>query len=163
MKTGIFFTAGIRQFWLDGDTVYCYVGHDTSSNESYWMPDWRCYSSKDMKNWTYESKIMNSSDIKGGNNHEAWAGQVAKGSDGKYYFYYCTQFSDGKGVGVGVSDSPTGPFKDVNQKPLVSNSQTATAYIHGKTSTRRYGSKPMKMVSNTDILDGEIQDSSYVN
>ena len=109
---------------VDGDTVYCYVGHDTSSNESYWMPDWRCYSSKDMKNWTYESKIMNSSDIKGGNNHEAWAGQVAKGSDGKYYFYYCTQFSDGKGVGVGVSDSPTGPFKDVNQKPLVSNSQT---------------------------------------
>ena len=64
------------------------------------------------------------SDIKGGDNHEAWAGQVAKGSDGKYYFYYCTQFSDGKGVGVGVSDSPTGPFKDVNQKPLVSNSQT---------------------------------------
>lgn len=109
---------------VDGDTVYCYVGHDTSSNESYWMPDWRCYSSKDMKNWTYESKIMNSSDIKGGDNHEAWAGQVAKGSDGKYYFYYCTQFSDGKGVGVGVSDSPTGPFKDVNQKPLVSNSQT---------------------------------------
>ena len=50
---------------VDGDTVYCYVGHDTSSNESYWMPDWRCYSSKDMKNWTYESKIMNSSDIKG--------------------------------------------------------------------------------------------------
>ena len=112
---------------VDGDTVYCYVGHDTSSNESYWMPDWRCYSSKDMKNWTYESKIMNSSDIKGGNNHEAWAGQVAKGSDGKYYFYYCTQFSDGKGVGVGVSDSPTGPFKDVNQKPLVSNSQTANS------------------------------------
>ena len=109
---------------VDGDTVYCYVGHDTSSNESYWMPDWRRYSSKDMKNWTYESKIMNSSDIKGGDNHEAWAGQVAKGSDGKYYFYYCTQFSDGKGVGVGVSDSPTGPFKDVNQKPLVSNSQT---------------------------------------
>ncbi len=24
---------------VDGDTVYCYVGHDTSSNESYWMPD----------------------------------------------------------------------------------------------------------------------------
>ena len=43
---------------VDGDTVYCYVGHDTSSNESYWMPDWRCYSSKDMINWKYESIIM---------------------------------------------------------------------------------------------------------
>ena len=31
---------------VDGDTVYCYVGHDTASGEGYWMPDWRCYSSK---------------------------------------------------------------------------------------------------------------------
>lgn len=109
---------------VDGDTVYCYVGHDTASGEGYWMPDWRCYSSKDMLNWTYEGEIMKSSDIAGGNDHEAWASQVVKGSDGKYYFYYCTQFKDGKGVGVGVSDSPIGPFVDVNKKPLVSNSQT---------------------------------------
>ena len=109
---------------VDGDTVYCYVGHDTASGEGYWMPDWRCYSSKDMLNWTYEGEIMKSSDIAGGNDHEAWASQVVKGSDGKYYFYYCTQFKDGKGVGVGVSDSPTGPFGDVNHKPLVSTSQT---------------------------------------
>ena len=27
---------------VDGDTVYCYVGHDTASGEGYWMPDWRC-------------------------------------------------------------------------------------------------------------------------
>ncbi len=112
---------------VDGDTVYCYVGHDISSNESYWMPDWRCYSSKDMKNWKYESEIMKSSDIAGGNDREAWAGQVVKGDDGKYYFYYCTQYWDGKGVGVGVSDTPTGPFKDVLKKPLVSNSQTGNS------------------------------------
>ncbi len=115
---------------VDGDTVYCYVGHDTSTEENYLMPDWRCYSSKDMKNWKYESEIMKSSDIAGGNDHEAWAGQVAKGSDGKYYFYYCTEFHDGKGVGVGVSDSPTGPFIDVKGQPLVSNSQTPNS-AHG--------------------------------
>ena len=43
---------------VDGDTVYCYVGHDTSAAEYYHMPDWRCYSSKDMKNWKYESMIL---------------------------------------------------------------------------------------------------------
>ncbi len=126
-ETGNILYGGDPSILVDGDTVYCYVGNDTSTNESYWMPNWRCYSSKDMKNWKYESIIMNSSDITGGNNHEAWAGQVVKGDDGKYYFYYCTQYRDGKGIGVGVSESPAGPFVDVLQQPLVSNSQTGNS------------------------------------
>ena len=77
---------------VDGDTVYCYVGHDTSTNESYYMPDWRCYSSKDMVNWNYESMIMSGKDIPwAANDHECWAAQVMKGKDGKYNFSYCTQ------------------------------------------------------------------------
>lgn len=112
---------------VDGDTVYCYVGHDTSSNESYYMPDWRCYSSKDMKNWTYESEIMSGGDISwAADNHQAWAGQVVKYND-KYYFYYCTEANSanksGKSVGVAVSDSPTGPFEDIGE-PLVRNVDT---------------------------------------
>ena len=126
-ENGDILYGGDPSILVDGDTVYCYVGHDTASGEGYWMPDWRCYSSKDMKNWKYESTIMKSSDITGGNNHEAWAGQVVKGDDEKYYFYYCTEYSDGKGIGVGVSDSPTGPFVDVLKKPLVSNSQTGNS------------------------------------
>ena len=114
---------------VDGDTVYCYVGHDTSSNESYWMPDWRCYSSKDMINWKYESIIMvqNTQTVKwAANDHEAWAAQVIKYNE-SYYFYYCTEANGanggGKSIGVAISDSPTGPFKDIG-KALVRNIDT---------------------------------------
>lgn len=113
---------------VDGDTVYCYVGHDTSSWEGYQMPDWRCYSSKDMKTWKYESMILKAdrSNITWAQDDvSAWAGQVTKGSNGKYYFYYCCEEkgSPGKSIGVAVSDQATGPFKDIG-KPLVSDTQT---------------------------------------
>ena len=32
---------GDPSIFVDGDTVYCYVGHDTSTGEYYHMPDWR--------------------------------------------------------------------------------------------------------------------------
>lgn len=113
---------------VDGDTVYCYVGHDTSSWEGYQMPDWRCYSSKDMKTWKYESMILKAdrSNITWAQDDvSAWAAQVVKGSNGKYYFYYCCEEAGrpGKSIGVAVSDKATGPFKDIG-KPLVSDTQT---------------------------------------
>lgn len=128
-ENGNILYGGDPSILVDGDTVYCYVGHDTSSNESYWMPDWRCYSSKDMLNWKYESIIMvqNTQTITwSANDHEAWAAQVIK-YNGKYYFYYCTEANSanggGKSIGVAVSDSPTGPFIDIG-KALVRNIDT---------------------------------------
>ena len=113
---------------VDGDTVYCYVGHDASDGEYYSMPDRRCYSTTDMKTWKYESTIMTMQDISWRNdNVSAWASQVAKGSDGKYYFYYCAEgnasVGRGKCIGVAVSDSATGPFEDIGH-PLVRNIDT---------------------------------------
>ena len=113
---------------VDGDTVYCYVGNDASDGEYYWMPNWRCYSTTDMKTWKYESTIMTMQDIPWRNDDfSAWASQVAKGSDGKYYFYFCAEgnasVGGGKCIGVAVSDSPTGPFKCTHE-PLVRNTDT---------------------------------------
>ena len=113
---------------VDGDTVYCYVGHDTSTGEYYHMPDWRCYSSTDMENWTYEGEILNAADISwAADDVSAWASQVAKGSDGKYYLYYCTEADrangGGKSIGVAVADQATGPFVDIGH-PLVRNIDT---------------------------------------
>ena len=34
-----------------GDTVYCFAGHDADDATGFKMPDWRLYSSKDMKHW----------------------------------------------------------------------------------------------------------------
>ncbi len=102
---------------VDGDTVYLYTGHDTAVEEAYKIPEWQCYSTKDMVNWTYEGVVLKASDISWADKNSAWAGQVTKYND-KYYFYYCSWNStdDGKqSIGVGVSTSPTGPFEDIGQ------------------------------------------------
>ena len=101
---------------VDGDTVYLYEGQDVSDNESYQMPGYIVYSTKDLKTWTYHGRVLNMTDVKWGNKTAAWAGQVEKGDDGKYYMYYCSWANvDGgnQSIGVAVSDSPTGQFKDI--------------------------------------------------
>lgn len=118
--------AGDPAAMVEGDTVYIYAGHDTSTGDSYVMPEWVCYSSKDMENWTYHGKIMLATDVSWRNdNNSAWASQVIK-HNGKYYLYFCTwdKTSSGKqSIGVAVADSPTGPFKDIGT-PLVKGTVT---------------------------------------
>lgn len=119
---------------VDGDTVYLYCGHDTAKNEAYEIPEWVCYSSKDLVNWTYHGVTMKADKnaITWANTgKDAWAGQVTKHKDPKinkdmYYFYYCTWDSTDSGkqsIGVATSDSPTGPFTDIGH-PLVKGSIT---------------------------------------
>ena len=103
---------------VDGDTIYLYVGRDAGiGEEAYYMPDWQCFSTKDLKNWKHEGTIMGSDKetIKWANTgHDAWAGQIMKYKN-KYYFYYCTWDSTASGkqsIGVATSDSPKGPFVD---------------------------------------------------
>lgn len=113
---------------VDGDTVYLYTGRDSSTKESYYMLDWQCYSTKDLKTWKNEGVIMKADkqSIKWANTGtDAWAGQIEK-YKGKYYFYYCTWDSTSSGeqsIGVAVADKPTGPFKDIG-KPLVKGTTT---------------------------------------
>lgn len=113
---------------VDGDTVYLYTGHDVAKNEAYDISEWICYSSKDLMNWNYEGVTMKAdkeSITWSNTGKDAWAGQVAKYKD-KYYFYYCTWDATSSGkqsIGVAVSDSPTGPFKDIGE-PLVKGTVT---------------------------------------
>ena len=118
--------AGDPAAYVEGDTVYLYAGHDTSTGDSYVMPEWVCYTSKDMKNWEYKGPIMSATDVSWrSNDTSAWASQVIK-HNGKYYLYFCTwdKTSSGKqSIGVAVSDSPTGPFTDIG-KPLIQGTLT---------------------------------------
>ncbi len=108
---------------VDGDTVYLYVGHDTATNDSYVIPEYLCYSTTDLQNWTYEGMVLSMSDVNWADKNSAWAGQVAKHYDAeaghdRYYFYYCSwnKYDSGKqSIGVAVSDSPTGPFVDIGE------------------------------------------------
>lgn len=116
---------------VDGDTVYLYTGHDVAVTESYVIPEYQCYSTKDMVNWTYEGVVMNMKNVSWGTDGAAWASQVAKHYDetlkkDMYYLYFCSwdKTDDGRqSIGVAVSESPTGPFVDIG-KPLVKGSLT---------------------------------------
>lgn len=110
---------------VDGDTLYLYVGHDIAAGESYVIPEYLCYTTKDMITWNYEGVVLKMSDVSWANKTSAWAGQVTK-HNGKYYFYYCSWDSTSAGkqsIGVAVADDPTGPFVDIGA-PLVKGSFT---------------------------------------
>lgn len=118
--------------YVDGDTAYLYTGHDMStdvevSEAAYHIPEYLCYSSKDLLTWTPEGTVMDMKDVSWAKDHiSAWASQVTKHyseKEGKdlYYLYFCSWDKTGGGkqsIGVAVSESPTGPFVDIGE-PLV--------------------------------------------
>lgn len=100
------------------DTVYLYTGHDEDKSTWFTMKDWRCYSSTDMVNWTDRGSPLSLKDFSWAKK-DAWAGQCIP-RNGKFYWYVPMNHEKmGMSIGVAVSDSPTGPFKDALGKPLV--------------------------------------------
>ena len=98
--------------------VYLYTGHDEDKATWFVMKDWRCYSTTDMVNWTDEGSPLSIKDFSWAEK-DAWAGQVIE-REGKFYYYVpMTQRGVGMSVGVGVADSPMGPFRDALGHPLV--------------------------------------------
>ena len=109
-----------------GNTAYAYVGHDMASAGGWFnMPEWLCYSTTDMKNWTAHGPVLAAKDFVNANSGSAWAAQVVE-KDGKYYFYVTLDRKEGHFITVAVSDSPTGPFKEATPgKPLITDAMTA--------------------------------------
>ena len=98
---------------------YMYTGHDADGAKDYVMPDWKCFSSTDMQNWTDHGTILSESTFKWAGENSAWAAQCIERS-GKFYMYVTVVPANGgeRAIGVAVADSPTGPFKDAIGKPL---------------------------------------------
>lgn len=104
---------------VDGDTLYVFTGEDDhSSNKGYQMKQWCVFSTTDMKHWReYETPLRVADFAWAANGGKAYAGHAIRSPhDGKYYWYIST---DGPGIGVAVSDGPTGPYKDAIGKPLL--------------------------------------------
>lgn len=112
-----------------GDTVYLYVGHDKASVGGWFnMPEWLCYSTTDMKNWTAHGSVLAAKDFVNANAGAAWAAQVVE-KDGKYYFYVTLDRKEGHFITVAVSDSPTGPFKEARPgQPLITDDMTTDSH-----------------------------------
>ena len=147
--------AGDPAIMVDGDTVYLYVGHDDArTGSSYTMPDYLCYSTKDLKEWKYEGVTMRMSDVAWADNVSAWASQVIKYKN-KYYLLYCAEKpGTGKCVAAAVSDSPTGPFKDVGIL-ITPNMTDASKY-------GRRGSFGWEDIDPTAWIDSEVVDGDGV-
>lgn len=112
-----------------GDRVYLYVGHDKATPGGWFnMPEWLCYSTTDMKNWTAHGPVLKAADFQGANSWAAWAGQVVE-KEGKYYFYVTLDRKDGHFITVAVGDSPTGPFKEARPgQPLITDDMTTDSH-----------------------------------
>lgn len=108
------------------NTFYLYTGHDVCppGQERYVMNDWCVFSSEDMKTWTEHPTPLHVSDFKWARG-DAWASQVIE-RNGKFYWYVAVEHGSipGKAIGVAVSDSPVGPFKDAKGSAIITNDLT---------------------------------------
>ena len=112
--------------------LYVYCGHDECFEDKpgyegkygFNITEWLCYSTEDMVTWTAHGVIMKPTDFSWSRG-EAWASQVME-YEGKYYFFVYTQCGDPncKAIGVAVSDTPDGSFKDAIGKPLITDDMT---------------------------------------
>lgn len=111
--------------------VYLYTGHDVAParRNGYEMHDWLCFSSTDMVNWTEHAVPLSVKDFAWAKD-DAWASQVIYRNK-KFYWYVAVEHASihGKAIGVAVSDSPTGPFKDARGSALITNDMTTKTKI----------------------------------
>jgi arabinoxylan arabinofuranohydrolase len=99
---------------------WIYPSHDIAGSTFWDMRDWHCFSSTDLVHWEDHGVIFSLDEV-------SWADQWAWAPDcmkrnGKYYFY----FTADERIGVAVSDSPDGPFKDALGKPLIGKDESGT-------------------------------------
>ena len=105
---------------VDKGTLFVYVGDDIPGFDFYYMTKWRILSTTDMVNWTDHGSPLSLESFKWARDR-AWAAQCIE-RNGKYYWYMCAQSNkNDMAIGVAVSDTPTGPFKDALGKPLIIN------------------------------------------
>lgn len=106
-------------------TYYIYSTTDGHPGWGGWY--FTVFSSKDLRNWKEEGVMLDvKSDQVPWAKGNAWAPCIEEkkvGGGYQYYFYYSAHPNDGnsKQIGVAVSDSPTGPFKDLGY-PIVTES-----------------------------------------
>ena len=167
------FTADPSAMVFNG-TVYIYTGHDEAPypQDVYVMKEWLCFSSTDMVTWAQHPVPLRVTDFAWAR-ADAWASQVVE-RGGKFYWYVAVDHGTipGKAIGVAVSDSPTGPFRDARGSALVTNNMTTavnsffddidpTVYVDASGQAYLYWGNSAcywaKLKPNMIELDGPIQ------
>jgi beta-xylosidase len=159
------------------DTVYLYADIDVTpvGVKEYMMHEYHVFSSTDMVHWKDYGACLSVKDFSWVKDN-AYAGQCVY-RDGKFYWYVPMEHkkdslsNGGFAIGVAVSGSPVGPFKDAIGKALVVNEMTTdkkhswddidpTVFVDDDGQAYMYwgnGScKYVKLKSNMTELDGPI-------
>lgn len=115
------------------DTVFLYTSHDEDDAKNFKMFNWMLYTSTDMVNWTDHGSVASLKTFNWTAENGAWAPQCIP-RNGKFYLYVpVARKGAAMGIGVAVSDSPYGPFKDAIGKPLIAGNSNGdfdpTVYI----------------------------------
>lgn len=122
------------------DQLYVYTGHDEAgpTQNDFIMNEWGALVTSDVDagEWTHHPSLMRPEDVfSWATPGRAYAGEVQQGVDGRYYWYVpvheaASPAADKFGIGVAVSDSPTGPWTDHAGGPIVSQRLPAPNTIH---------------------------------
>ena len=100
-----------------GDRYWIYPTYSAPYDEQIFLD---AFSSPDLVNWTKHERIIDTEAVKWAK-RAMWA-PCAVENDGRYYlFFAANDVKPGEvgGIGVGVADSPEGPFRDHLGKPLI--------------------------------------------
>ena len=87
------------------------------------MDCYHVYSTDDMVHFRDEGEILSSSDVAWGRPEGGfmWAPDCKMGKDGRYYYYYPhpsdSSWNDSWKIGVAISDTPYGPFRESGYVP----------------------------------------------
>ncbi|HKO46387.1 MAG TPA: glycoside hydrolase family 43 protein [Polyangiaceae bacterium] len=147
--------------------LYLYTSHDedVTVDNFYTMNDWKLYSTADMVNWTDHGTPAALKTFSWGTDN-AWAPQgIAR--NGKFYLYVPLNNNTGAKIGVGVSNTVTGPFMDPlgkalaasgsgNIDPTVFVDDDGQAYMYWGNGTLRY----VKLNSDMTSTSGSISNVS---
>jgi beta-xylosidase len=103
-----------------------YYLYPTTDGYASWAGTYyKAFSSTDLVNWTDHGVILDHGPDVSWADNSAWAPAVAA-KNGQYYLYFSGGLASGntaKQLGVAVSASPTGPFRDALGRPLVASGQ----------------------------------------
>ncbi|QDS78042.1 hypothetical protein FKW77_003146 [Venturia effusa] len=123
LYNGTYFSADPAPF-VYNDTLYILCGRDeaTARDNDFIMKEWQVLKTSDPATgeWTHYPAIAKPNGVfKWAGEERAYASQIVPGKNGKFYMYSPvfqarTSDKDPFAVGVAISDTPVGPWKDLH-------------------------------------------------
>ncbi|MBW3553196.1 MAG: family 43 glycosylhydrolase [Gemmatimonadetes bacterium] len=123
------FTADPAALVHDG-RLYIFTGRDEASpaQADFVMREWHAFSSaapdSDPAVWEHHGALLSLDDFAWADAN-AWASEVVRGPEGRFYWFVSTRWADAPregdpmSIGVAVADHPLGPYRDAIGGPLI--------------------------------------------